>query len=63
MRITVEQHSTIIKIDNSSKLMIDKFDDGAHLSLFFTGGNSSVVLTREETEAVIQALRLALEAA
>jgi len=63
MSITVEQQSTVIKIDHGHKLMIDKFDDGAHLSIFFTGGYSSVALTREETEALIQALQLALEAA
>jgi len=56
MSITVEQQSTVIKVDQGGKLMIDKFEDGAHLSIFFTGGYSSVALTREETEALIQAL-------
>jgi len=63
MSITVEQHSTVIKIDQGDKLMIDKFDDGATLAIFFTGGFASVALTHEETEALIQALHLALEAA
>jgi len=63
MSITVEQNSTVIKVDHGHKLMIDKFDDGSHLSIFFTGGYSSVALTHEETEALIQALQLALEAA
>jgi len=63
MSITVEQQSTVIKIDYGHKLMIDKFDDGAHLSIFFAGGYYSVVLTREETEALIQAFQLTLEAA
>jgi hypothetical protein len=64
MEVTVEDQFTFFNVNNNEKkLMIDKFDDGSHLTIFFTGGYSSVALTREETEALIQALQLALEAA
>lgn len=62
MSITVEDRSTIIKIEHNNKLMVDSFEDGSHLSIFFTGGYSSVAMNREETEALIEALRLALGA-
>jgi hypothetical protein len=63
MSVTLDENIVSIKLDHGNKLMIDKYDDGSYLSIFFRGGHVSAAMSREETEVVIQALQLALEAA
>jgi hypothetical protein len=61
MSITVEDKETSIKIyESDRKIMVGDFDDGSHMSIFFPGGHASVAMTREETEALIAALQLAI---
>jgi len=63
MKITLDETIVSIKLDNGNKLMIDKFDDGSYLSIFYTGGHIGAAMNREETQILIDALQLTLEAA
>jgi len=61
MSVTVENKETSIKIvESDRKIMVSDFDEGSHMSIFFPGGHSSVAMSREETEALIEALQRAI---
>ena len=58
---TVENKETVIKIvDSDRKFIIDSFYDGSFMTLFHAKGIASVSMSREETEALIAALQLAI---
>jgi len=61
MSVTVENKDTTIRLtEGGRKIMVSDFDDGSHMSIFFNGGYASVAMSREETEALIEALQLAI---
>lgn len=64
MDITVEDKQTHMRLSEeiSRALIIDQDDDLVSINAFFRGGSVRTLLTREETEALIAALQLAMTA-
>ena len=61
MSVLIENKETFIQIVESGRsVIVTDFDEGSHMSIFFPGGHSSVGMSREETEALIEALQRAI---
>jgi len=62
--INIEDKQTHIKLsdDISRAIIVGDDDDMVSMNVFFRGGNVRTCMTREETEALIAALQLAMTA-
>jgi hypothetical protein len=62
--ISIEDKQTHIKLsqDISRAIIVGDDDDMVSMNVFFRGGNVRTCMTREETEALIAALQLAMTA-
>ena len=62
--VSIEDKQTHIKIDEdiSRALIVSDDDDMVSMNVFFRGGNVRTCMTREETQALIAALQLAMTA-
>lgn len=61
--VSIEDKQTHIKIDDISRaLIVSDDDDMVSMNVFFRGGNVRTCMTREETQALIAALQLAMTA-
>ena len=60
--ISIEDKQTHIKLsqDISRAIIVGDDDDMVSMNVFFRGGNVRTCMTREETEALIAALQLAM---
>jgi hypothetical protein len=62
--ISIEDKQTHIKLsqDISRAIIVGDDDEMVSMNVFFRGGNVRTCMTREETEALIAALQLAMTA-
>ena len=60
--VHIEDKQTHIKLsqDISRAIIVGDDDDMVSMNVFFRGGNVRTCMTREETEALIAALQLAM---
>ena len=60
--ISIEDKRTHIKLsdDISRAIIVGDDDDMVSMNVFFRGGNVRTCMTRKETEALIEALQLAM---
>jgi hypothetical protein len=62
--VSIEDKQTHIKLsdDPSRAIIVGDDDDMVSMNVFFRGGSVRTCMTREETEALIAALQLAMTA-